>query len=36
MRHILLDDIKPEMYLSKPLIAPDGTILLHEGIKMKE
>ena len=36
MRRILLDNIKSEMYLSKPLIAPDGTILLHEGIRMKD
>ena len=36
MRSITLDEIKPGMYLSKPLIAADGTVLLHEGIEMKE
>lgn len=36
MRRISLDSIQPGMYLSKPLIAPDGTVLLHEGIEIKE
>ncbi|VBB06714.1 Hypothetical protein LUCI_1950 [Lucifera butyrica] len=36
MRRLLLDDIQPGMYLSRPLIAPDGTVLLHEGIEMKD
>lgn len=36
MRSINLDELEPGMYLSKPLIAADGTILLHEGIEMKE
>lgn len=35
MRSITLDEIQPGMYLSKPLIAADGTVLLHEGIEMK-
>lgn len=36
MRKITLDEIQPGMYLSKPLITDDGTVLLHEGIEMKE
>ncbi|WP_371371813.1 HD-GYP domain-containing protein [Sporomusa aerivorans] len=36
MQRVTLDEIKPGMYLSKPLIAADGTVLLHEGIEMKE
>ncbi len=32
----MLDEIKPGMYLSKPLISADGKILLHEGIVIKE
>jgi len=36
MRSITLDEIEPGMYLSKPLITADGTVLLHEGIVMKE
>lgn len=36
MRRILLENIEPGMYLSQPLIAPDGTVLLHEGIEMKD
>ncbi len=36
MRRISLDQIQPGMYLSRPLIAPDGTVLLHEGIEMKD
>ncbi|CUH95748.1 hypothetical protein P22_1828 [Propionispora sp. 2/2-37] len=36
MRRILLDNIQPGMYLSRALIAPDGAVLLHEGIEMKE
>ena len=33
---VTLDEIRPGMYLSKPLITADGTVLLHEGIVMKE
>lgn len=36
MQRVTLDEIKPGMYLSQPLIATDGTVLLHEGIEMKE
>ncbi|WP_425060224.1 hypothetical protein SCACP_08970 [Sporomusa carbonis] len=36
MNRITLDEIQPGMYLSRPLIAADGTVLLHEGIEMKE
>ena len=36
MQSISLDEIKPGMYLSKPLMAADGTVLLHEGIEIKE
>jgi HD-GYP domain-containing protein (c-di-GMP phosphodiesterase class II) len=36
MRSITLDEIQPGMYLSRPLISADGTVLLHEGIEMKE
>jgi HD-GYP domain-containing protein (c-di-GMP phosphodiesterase class II) len=36
MRRISLDHIQPNMYLSRALIGPDGTVLLHEGIEMKE
>jgi len=36
MRNITLDEIQPGMYLSKSLILDDGTVLLHEGIEMKE
>lgn len=36
MQSISLDDIQPGMYLSRPLISADGTVLLHEGIEMKE
>jgi HD-GYP domain-containing protein (c-di-GMP phosphodiesterase class II) len=32
----MLDEIKPGMYLSKPLISADGKVLLHEGIVIKE
>lgn len=36
MQSISLDDIQPGMYLSKPLISADGTVLLHEGVEIKE
>lgn len=36
MRSISLDELQPGMYLSRPLISADGTVLLHEGIEMKE
>ncbi|TCL39319.1 HD-GYP domain-containing protein (c-di-GMP phosphodiesterase class II) [Anaerospora hongkongensis] len=36
MRNITLDEIQPGMYLSKSLVLDDGTVLLHEGIEMKE
>lgn len=36
MRSITLDEIQPGMHLSKPLISADGTVLLHEGIEIKE
>ena len=36
MQRISLDEIRPGMYLSKPLMIADGTILLHEGIEIKE
>lgn len=36
MRSITLEEIQPGMHLSKPLIAADGTVLLHEGIEMQE
>jgi HD-GYP domain-containing protein (c-di-GMP phosphodiesterase class II) len=36
MRRITLSEIQPGMYLSRALIAPDGKVLLHEGIEMKE
>jgi HD-GYP domain-containing protein (c-di-GMP phosphodiesterase class II) len=36
MHSVTLDEIQPGMYLSKPLITADGTVLLHEGIVMKE
>jgi HD-GYP domain-containing protein (c-di-GMP phosphodiesterase class II) len=36
MHSVTLDQIQPGMYLSQPLISDDGTVLLHEGIVMKE
>ena len=36
MQNITLDEIRPGMYLSRSLITEDGTVLLHEGIEMKE
>lgn len=36
MQNITLDEIRPGMYLSRSLISEDGTVLLHEGIEMKE
>ena len=36
MRSITLDELQPGMYLTRPLIAAGGTVLLHEGIEMKE
>ncbi|XER08076.1 hypothetical protein SRRS_36900 [Sporomusa rhizae] len=36
MYSITLDEIQPGMYLTRPLISADGTVLLHEGIEMKE
>ncbi len=36
MQRITLDEIQPGMYLSRPLVSADGTVLLHEGIEMKE
>lgn len=36
MRSINLDELQPGMYLSRPLISPEGKVLLHEGIEMKE
>lgn len=36
MHSINLDELQPGMYLSRPLISSDGTVLLHEGIEMKE
>jgi len=36
MRSITLDEIQPGMYLSQPLMADDGTVLLYEGIEIKE
>lgn len=36
MRRIALDEIQAGMSLSRPLIASDGTVLLHEGIEMKD
>lgn len=36
MRRISLDELQAGMYLSRPLIAADGKVLLHEGIEMKE
>jgi HD-GYP domain-containing protein (c-di-GMP phosphodiesterase class II) len=36
MRRISLESIQAGMYLSKPLIASDGMVLLHEGIEIKE
>lgn len=36
MRKISIDEIKPGMYLTHPLIAADGTILLHAGLEIKE
>lgn len=36
MERITVDEIQPGMYLSKPLIAADGTVLLHEGINIEE
>lgn len=36
IQRVSLDEIQPGMYLSKPLISADGTVLLHEGIVMKE
>lgn len=36
MHSITLEEIQPGMYLSKPLISADGTILLHEGTEVKE
>lgn len=36
MRRIPLDALKPGMYLSQALIAPDRTVLLHEGIELKQ
>lgn len=36
MRRITLDEIKPGMYLLRPLLSDDGKVLLHEGIEIKE
>lgn len=36
MQSISLDEIQPGMHLSRPLISADGTVLLHEGIEIKE
>ncbi len=36
MRNISLDDIRPGMYLSKPLMTADGKVLLYEGIEIKQ
>lgn len=36
MQNIMLDELQPGMYLSRPLILEDGTVLLHEGIEIKE
>lgn len=36
MRRIKLDEIKPGMYLVRPLLSDDGRVLLHEGIEIKE
>jgi HD-GYP domain-containing protein (c-di-GMP phosphodiesterase class II) len=36
MRRITLDEIKPGMYLIRPLFSDDGKVLLHEGIEIKE
>jgi|GEM_PF-1323358 len=36
IHRITLDEIQPGMYLSKPLVLADGTVLLHEGIVIKE
>ncbi|HWR09882.1 HD-GYP domain-containing protein [Sporomusa sp.] len=36
MHSITLDEIQPGMFLSRPLILADGTILLHEGTEVKE
>ena len=36
MQRISLDAIQPGMYLSKPLFLADGTVLLHEGVEIKE
>lgn len=36
IQSVMLDQIQPGMYLSKPLISADGTVLLHEGIVIKE
>lgn len=36
MQSISLDAIQPGMYLSKPLFLADGTVLLHEGVEIKE
>lgn len=36
MQRITLDEIQPGMYLTKPLIADDGMVLLYEGIEIKD
>lgn len=36
MRRIALEELQPGMLLSKPLLSPDGKVLLHEGLAMKE
>ncbi|WP_207857360.1 HD-GYP domain-containing protein [Lucifera butyrica] len=36
MQKITLEEIRPGVSLTRPLIADDGTVLLHEGIEMKE
>lgn len=36
MHRITLDEIKPGMYLLRPLLSDDGKVLLHEGIEIKE
>ncbi|SDE88493.1 HD-GYP domain-containing protein [Sporomusa acidovorans] len=36
MQRISLEEIKPGMYLSKPLLTADGAVLLHEGIEIKD
>lgn len=36
MRRIPLNALKPGMHLSQALVAPDRTVLLHEGIELKQ